>query len=171
LDNYNAAEFWNNHLKEHNNNTDITYYLNDDVILSPDCLKNSINSMEKFFPDLDGLVCIVQEGFGNLKTVPTAFGALGRKFVERFPDKKVFCQDFKRFFLDEELYLYSKSINKCYYDVDSKLIHCHPVLDKKYEDSTHFEVRKYWKQDKIIFDERRKLNYLWGKDFNLIHEK
>lgn len=168
IDSYNAAEFWNNHIKEHN--ADIFYYLNDDVLLAPNCLKNSINTMISKYPDLDGVIGIKQEGFGDIKTMPTAFGAIGSKFIDRFPNRKVMCEDFKRLYLDEELYLYTSSINKFYLDKTASLLHCHPCLNKKYEDKTHYDVRKYLKEDKKSFEERRRLNYLWGKNYNLINE-
>jgi glycosyltransferase involved in cell wall biosynthesis len=163
---YNASEFWNDHLKE--SHADIVIYLNDDVVLSPTCLKNTIDSMNRNFPDLDGIIGIKQEGFGNIKTMPSAFGAIGSKFMDRFPDRKVFCENYKRFFLDEELYLYSTSINKFHLEETATLIHCHPCLKKEYEDETHFNVRIHLNKDKIMFNRRQSAKLLWGESFELI---
>jgi glycosyltransferase involved in cell wall biosynthesis len=160
---YNASSFWNNHIKQ--SNADIIFYLNDDVILSPDCLINSIDSMEKNFPDFDGVIGLYQENIPINQQCKAAFGAIGKKFTERFPNKKVFCEEYNRFFLDQELYEYSSKIGKHFFDENARLIHCHPVFDKKYEDSTHLDVRKYLTKDKKKHNERVEKGLLWGENF------
>jgi hypothetical protein len=167
---YNASEFWNDHLKE--SHADVTLYLNDDIVMEANCLKEVVNIFNTKFPDLDGICGIRQANLPPDQALQTAFGAIGNKFAERFPDKAVFCKDFFRMFLDEELFLYASSINKLYFDEFNgpELKHLHPAFDKTQEDSTHFDVRKYWRKDKETFDKRRNLNYLWGKDFNLINK-
>lgn len=165
---YNASEFWNDHLKSHNG--DLTYLINDDVIISPYLLKNSINNMLLHFPDLDGVVGIFQENIPLTQQCKAAFTLIGTKFKDRFPDKNIYCMDYKRFYLDQELYLYANSIEKFYFDQSSTLIHLHPNYSNYKADETHHNVRKFWKKDKETFDLRIKNNYLWGKDFKLIYE-
>jgi hypothetical protein len=160
---YNASEFWNNHLKEQS--ADIYYYINDDVILAPDCLKNSIDNMNKLFSDLDGVIGFNQENIPPSQQCRAAFGCIGNKFVNRFPERKVFCEAYKRFYLDQELYEYSSKVGKHYFDMSSKLIHCHPSFDSKYMDNTHTEVRKYLNKDKKTYENRKKKGLLWGETF------
>jgi len=164
VDKYNSSsDFWNSCFKEHH--ADIYYYLNDDILLAPDCFKNSIDNMNKYFPDLDGVIGLNQENIPLNQQCKAAFGAIGTKFMERFQNKEVFCPQYKRFFLDQELYEYSSKINKFYFDESAKLIHCHPAFDKKYEDNTHFDVRKYLGRDKEMHLRRKRENLLWGESY------
>lgn len=163
---YKASEFWNDHIKK--TEADAIMYLNDDVILEIECIKNSIESLIIHYPDLDGVIGIYQENIPNNQACPSAFGVIGKKFFNRFPDKKVFCEDYNRFYLDSELFLYSKREQKFFFDSTCRLKHLHPAFDSKQEDSTHFDVRTHLKKDKEMFILRQTKGYLWGKDFNLV---
>lgn len=163
IDTYNAAEFWNNHFKDCF--ADLVYYFNDDVILDPYCLKNSIDSMFKYFPDGDGVVGICQENLPIKDQCKAAFGVIGQKFMQRFPKKQIFCPEYKRFYLDTELYEYSSKIGKHYFDETSKLIHLHPNYSNYKADTTHFDVRKHLKEDQKTYNLRKKKGLLWGLNF------
>jgi len=167
IDNYNASEFWNNHFKEHQ--ADITFLSNDDVLFSPQSLKNSIDSMNKYFPDLDGVIGLYQENIPLEEQCKCAFSAIGIKFMDRFPNRKVFNEQYKRFFLDQELYEYASKIGKHYFDMNSPLIHLHPSYSNYKADKTHSEVRKFLKEDQKIYNLRKEQKLLWGENFNLIN--
>jgi hypothetical protein len=160
---YNASTFWNRHLKEFRG--DVFYYINDDTVLAPDCLKNSIESMNSHFPDLDGVIGINQENIPINQQCKSAFGAIGSEFVERFPDRQVFMPKYKRFYLDTELYEYSSKINKFYFDETAKLLHMHPAFNSKWMDETHTNVRKHLSKDKKLYEERQREHLLWGDTF------
>jgi hypothetical protein len=162
---YNASEFWNDHLKECR--ADIFYYINDDVILAPDCLKNSIATMNKYFPDLDGVIGLYQENIPIDQQCRCAFGAIGSKFRDRFPNKQVFMPKYRRFYLDQELYEYSSKISKCVFDETAKLIHMHPSFNSAWMDETHKDVRKHIGKDKKLYDMRHKEGLIWGESFEI----
>ncbi len=162
---YNASEFWNNHLKD--SNADIFYYINDDVILAPDCLKNSIESMNKYFPNEDGVIGLNQENIPREQQCKAAFGGIGREFINRFPKRQVFMPKYKRFFLDQELYEYSNKIGKFYFDETAKLIHMHPAFNPDWMDEIHVDVRKRLAKDKELHGDRKNRKLLWGESFDV----
>jgi hypothetical protein len=125
----------------------------------------SIKEMLERFPDLDGVVGLKQKNIPEDQACKAAFGCIGRKFINRFPNKKVFCEDYKRFYLDQELYLYADKIRKFYYSQDAILEHLHPAFDSTQFDETHTIVRKWLFQDKETFRQRQLKGLLWGENF------
>jgi hypothetical protein len=165
---YKAPNFWNAHIKE--NTFDVMFYLNDDILVEPNCLKIAIDSIVEKFPDLDGIIGIRQENIPIEQCCLCAFGAIGTKFTDRFPDRKVFCEDYYTFFLDSELYEYANSVNKFYFEDKAKLLHLHPSFSKYEIDKTHIHNRLHLKDDKKTNIIRKEKEFLWGKDFNLIND-
>jgi hypothetical protein len=170
---YFASEFWNDHIKSYN--ADIYIYLNDDIVLEMNALKRVVNIMNEKFNDLDGVVAITQENIPENQACPTAFGAIGTKFTDRFPDRKVFCEDYERLYLDSELGEYAKSQGKLFHSLDKSmaplLTHFHPGFFPNMKDSTHDDVRTHLRKDKITNNRRKSKNLLWGRDFTLINAK
>jgi hypothetical protein len=162
---YNVGTFWNKHIKE--NIFDIMIYLNDDVILEIQCLKKIVEIFNTKFQDLDGIVGIRQKNIPSSQALQTAFGAIGVAYTERFPDKKVFPFMYKRFYGDKEIFEYSTKINKLYFSEDGpELIHLHPAFTKENVDNTHVSVRKYLKDDRLLYEKRHKENKLWGETYD-----
>lgn len=149
---------------------DALCYMNDDVLFYENTIENLINSYQKYYPQFDGIMGMNQSNLPRNQIKETAFGIIGKEFAEQFPNRQVFCPEYWRFFGDEELLLYVKSINKLIFDENVKIIHLHGAFYKDLIDSTHLDVRKYWRRDKRIFDLRRQKGFLWGKDFELIGE-
>jgi hypothetical protein len=125
--------------------------------------------MEERFPDLDGIIGLNQENLPIKDTVKTAFGAIGQQFAARFPNKQVFCPEYKRFYLDKELEEYANKIDKLYWCKEAMLIHLHPAYDKKWEDFTHHSVRQHLKEDRLTYMKRRDNNLLWGDTFGFFN--
>jgi hypothetical protein len=103
------------------------------------------------------------------KTIQSAFGVIGTKYADRFPDRQVFCPEYYRFYGDWELLEYTKSIDKFHYAENVKIQHLHG--DTYGRDDTHREVRKYKEKDCPIFNMRQNKHLLWGKQFTLIGDK
>lgn len=164
---YNASEFWNDHIKE--SHFDVMLYLNDDIILHINCLKNIVDIFNIHFPDLDGIVGIRQSNLPPDQALQTAFGAIGDKFADRFPDRQVFMPKYSRFYGDRELYEYSTKINKLYFDEKDgpELQHFHPSFYKDMMDETYKDVRKHLTHDKLLYTERHNKGLLWGENFEL----
>lgn len=162
LKSYRVPEFWNAHLLKMK--ADAMVYLNDDVVIPPKGIKKIIECYEQHFPDFDGVMGLNQS-LESSTNKEGAFGVIGKKYADRFPNKQVFCPDYNRFYADEELELYARSIGKFKYDKEAKIIHLHGSFYGK--DTTHNEVRKYLKQDKRTFQNRQERKLLWGESFEL----
>ena len=152
-----------------NNESDhLDKYLNDDIEIFDDTLSVILQEFEHNFPDTDGVLGINQVNIHDIHKVDAAFGVIGRKYAERFPDKKVWAPCYNRFFCDFELWQYAKSIGKFVFCRQAQLNHYHPSLNRDWEDSTHNEVRKYLRQDKLTFQKRQAAGLLWGKTYELL---
>ncbi len=163
---YKVPEFWNTHLKYMK--ADIMAYLNDDVLLLPNSLDNIINHYQEYFPDYDGILGLNQSNIESPTNKEGAFGIIGNKYANRFPDRQVFCPDYYRFYADAEVELFAKSIGKFKYNKEVKIHHLHGSFYG--EDETHIAVRKYLKQDKRIFIKRQEKDLLWGYNFKLLFQ-
>jgi hypothetical protein len=160
--------FWNSHLKKME--ADAMCYLNDDVTILPDTFDQIFQIYPHYFPDYDGVLGLNQVNIPYEQIVKSAFGVIGTKYANRFPDRQVFCPNYYRFYDDKELQEYAESINKFHFDENIKLIHHHPAHSKQQrKDDTHVSVRKYKSIDSHIFNMRQNKKYLWGKDFNLVN--
>lgn len=140
-------KFLRNHFKE-----DIFCFLCDDTELKPDCLENAV----KEFEDLDLFLGFNQVNLPS--STKYAMGLVGRDFVNRFPNKEIFCPIYNCFYADEELYLYANAINKFKYGETAHIIHYHPAFYKDELDETHAVVRspKLVNEDRQNFNKRKK---------------
>jgi len=135
-------------------------YASDDLVFPPDCIENAMLAMQEHFPDGFGLVTIAKR-----KRCP--FGLIGRKFVEHFPNRQVFCPDYIHFCSDTELQHVVKKLG----------IFTHPR--KRESQVKHFrEKGETWKlahqvkiRDSVMRNKREEKGYKWGIDFNLIRRK
>ena len=134
------------------------YYIfaSDDLIFPPDCIEMAMKAMEKHFPGGDGIVGIGRKG-------RSAFGLFGDKFVERFPNREVFCPDFTHYGSDSELFRTVKELGKIVYLPEE----CR-VKHFRNKDETWRLARRIRAKDREVFDERKRKGYKWGIDFNLV---
>lgn len=164
---YKVPEFWNNFVQKYPNDNMI--YLNDDVEIFEDTIEKAISIFEYCFPNNDGILGFNQVNITDPNKCLSAFGMVGYKYPNIFPNRQFLCSDYYRFYSDNELFRYSTKINKFYYSEEIKLIHHHPCTDRSLMDSTHKEVREYLKKDKDTFRNRQKKGLLWGESFTLIN--
>jgi len=161
---YRASRFWNSYLKTME--ADILCYLNDDVKLSSTCLRDGL--MDLCYLDYDGIVGFYQSNQVGTTNCNAAFGLIGSKFADRFPDRKVFCEDYYCLYLDEELMKYASSINKFTGSTKATLEHYHPVFTKELPDETHKWLRRYKQRDIKVHNMRKAKNLIWGNSFERI---
>ncbi|GAG26743.1 unnamed protein product, partial [marine sediment metagenome] len=92
-----------------------------------------------------------------------AFGLLGRKFIDRFPDSMVFCPDYIHYGGDSELgrvaIRHFERIYQCKEAIVSHL---------RLHDNTYNLARKVKIHDKKIYSRRKKKRFLWGVNFELV---
>jgi len=166
ISSYKAPDFWNMYLLKEENTYDWFMYLNDDTTVNEDLFEQLFPTLECNFNDYDGVVGLNQANLKSPTNCKAAFGVIGKKFTERFPSKQVFCNEFSRLFLDEELYYFAKSINKFIYCEHLKINHFHPAFYPTMKDSTHDSVRRYTHEDRRRFNIRQARNKVWGNSFD-----
>ena len=168
LEEYRVPDFWNSYLKDMK--ADALCYLNDDVELFEDTLDVILEDFQREFPDTDGVLGLNQVNITDPRKVESAFGVIGTKYADRYPNRQVWCPDYHRFYCDWELWRRAKDVGKFYFSENARINHYHPCTNKKLEDSTHYKVRTFLKDDKVTFQRRQVFNYLWGKNFSLINQ-
>jgi GT2 family glycosyltransferase len=145
------------------------FYGADDIVLEPDCLFQAMCAMRDQFPDGDGLIGVNQINFetAGLPCWPGAFGLVGEKFLDRFPSRNLFCEDYMDHYSDVELVQYAESIGKFYYCKKAHVHHFHPMVTKTM-DATAKIISKTHKAMRSRYVMRQAYGYLWGKNFNLV---
>lgn len=132
-------------------------YASDDLTFPPDCIKNAMRTMRKRFPDGFGLVTISKKN-------RCPFGLVGRKFVEHFPDRQVFCPDFIHYGGDSELMRTVRELGIFAYPPERGS----QVRHQRLKDETWRLARQIRTRDRTIFYKRQEKDYLWGVDFNRV---
>lgn len=140
--------------------SDYYIYASDDLIFPPDCIKNAVATMRKRFPDGFGLVTLAKRN-------RCPFGLVGRKFVEHFPDRRVFCPDYIHYRSDMELMRTVKELGVFAYSAERES----RVKHSRMKDETWRLARKSRERDFKVYHKREDKGYKWGIDFNLITRK
>jgi len=139
---------------------DAVLYGSDELTFKPNCISNATKAMKEYFPDADGLIALKQvhrEG-------GAAFGLLGRKFINRFPDNMVFCPEFIHYGGDTELKRFAQSVGR-FYQCREAVVN-HPRL----YDNTFKLARKVKTHDKQLYNRRRREKLLGGHNFERIRK-
>jgi glycosyltransferase involved in cell wall biosynthesis len=163
-----AFGIWNKHLK--GLDVDAMFYVCDDIEFKPDCLMTAIKEFATRYPDTDGVVGLNQENIAKNKDgfSRNAMGIIGKKFAERYPERKCFCPDYTSFHADAELGNFARSLGKFYFAENAEITHYHPAYYKDQLDETHNIVRTMKDVDREIWNVRQKRNLLWGQSFDTV---
>lgn len=166
-DDFRAINFWNWYLKQMG--SDALVYLTDDILLDRFCLLIAIEEIKKM--DLDGVVGFhIDNRTEERQPCLAAFGVVGKKFAERFPDRAVFCPDYYSLFADLELQAYAESVGRFKFQSACRLVHYHPSYTNEVPDATHLHTRRRVSRESGIYLEREKAGLLWGESFKLINQ-
>lgn len=168
LEKYRVPDFWSAHLRA--SQADAMCYINDDILFKEDTLKVILDEFPAKFPDFDGVMGLRQANLPSDQAVEGAFGVIGLRYSERFPERQVFCPDYERFYADFELWKYAKSVDRFYFCQQARIEHLHPSTNRALEDETHKEVRKWLPQDRETFKKRQDNNLLWGNSWELLNK-
>jgi len=162
---YRVPDFWNAFLCQCE--SDAMMYINDDIEFLEETIPIVLENYYSRFPDYDGVMGLNQVNITDPNKVEAAFGVIGLKYADRFPDRQVFPPCYNRFYGDFELWLYAREINKFYFCEEARILHHHPSTNRSLEDSTHIDVRKWLAKDRAIFNLRKEKQLLWGRSFEL----
>lgn len=132
---------------------DFYFYASDDLTFRPNTISIAMADMKRLFPDGDGVIGITQQ-LG--KFCPAAFGIVGRKWINRFPDRKMLYPKYVHFCSDSELWRYARSINR--FHLSKATVHHNRPFDncKKLAQTTLHRDRQIWFP-------RRDSNRFWPK--------
>jgi len=139
-------------------------YASDDLIFHNDCIEVAFCAMKRRFPDTDGVIGLNQIQGGISKGRKYAFGLIGKKFVERFMNKELFCPEYIHFNGDREMGLYAMEIGKFHYCTSAKVDHI------RLSDETTRLGKTVYKGDKIRFRKRQQNQLLWGRNFERLED-
>lgn len=136
-------------------------YASDDLEFEPRCIEYAAKRLIRKTPKGDGLVAITQD----VKGCSTAFGLLGRAFIERFPQRAVFCPDYIHYCSDAELGRFTRSIGRLFMCDEARVTH-HRPKDNTYRTAKPAEQRDLGYQRMRIAE-----GLVWGKSFKLLSKR
>ena len=149
---------------------DITGYMimgADDMDFHPNAIKYAVNILKSNYPDGDGVVGFNQVTLSNF--CKAGFVVMGRKFIDWFPDSRVYCPDYKHYFADTELFEYASLIKKFTYCPEAKVNHYHFSITGNM-DSTAMISKRSYAFDSETYAKRQEKKFLWGRDFNRVND-
>lgn len=164
---YTAPGLWNYHLAIMD--ADAMMYLNDDVAMHPGAYQMAKSQFVFHFPDTDGLLGMEQANLvGKYDTAPAAFGIVGRRFAQRFPQMQAFCPDYHHLWIDREIEAAARAWGRFHYTRTARLDHFHPCTGEAADD-THNHIREHKARDQRVWMERRAKGLTWGLSWELVH--
>ena len=140
---------------------DAVLYASDDLMFWPNCISNAVKAMKEHFPDNDGLVALKQ----IQKESGAAFGLLGRKFINRFPNNIVFCPDYIHYGCDRELKKVARRLDRFYQCREAIVSH------SRLHDNTYNLAQEVRGRDGETRRIRRKRRLFWGEAFERVREE
>lgn len=138
---------------------DAVLYATDDIEFKPGSIEAAVKAMIEHYPDEDGIVGFRQVNHKHFSKAGVAL--IGQKFLQRYPQKKLFCPEYFHFSCQEIERLGNK-LGKIHLEQKAELIHYHPSFNHHEVDQTHREARIYRKRDRKISSMRREKDLIWG---------
>lgn len=135
--------------------SDAVMYAADDLVLSQDCLAVAATALKEKYPDGNGLIGINQTAVG----CSSAFGLMGRKFIDHFPNRQVFCPDYIHLASDFELGKYARANNIFHYCKEAVMNH-HRLRDETWQ-----RVAKIEDRDLQLQNQRAERGLIWGNSW------
>lgn len=150
---------------------DLYFYGADDIQFFPDCISKLVKAMGEIFPTGDGFVSarqhvILSRNRIKHKKCGGAFGLMGRRFIDRFPDRVVFCPDFFHGSSDKELKDFAVRAGAYHLCLDAIVLH-----SRETKDETRRLRKEAQPQDHEIRRIRMSKELFWGESFERVREE
>jgi len=135
--------------------TDAVLYASDDIEFAPDCISKAVQALSENFPDGDGVIGLKQQNrpYGS----KSAFGLVGNKFINRFPDRQIFCPKYIHYGSDTEIAVFARTLGRFMFCEEAILLHA------KLKDETDRLARTVLKKDDILRKDREAKGLIWGQ--------
>ena len=136
----------------------------DDVVYEPGFFNRAFVKYNSVFPESDGVLAL--NVLNNRTKVRKrtqsicGLGLVGKTWLDRYPERKLFCPEYNHFSVQEVGRL-GKKLNKLVLAEDLKLYHLSPAAGEP-ADKTHIEARKNRQRDKQVSVRRHKEGKIWG---------
>lgn len=135
----------------------------DDMELKPGAIEAALEVFNRLYSDDDGVVGFAQEGIPSFG--PTAVSLIGRRFLDRYPGRRLFYPGY-RHYGDQEIFLLADSLGKFHHEPAAVVYHYHPGIHKIESDQTHQETQMCKEKDQELAKKRREAGLIWGKPEN-----
>ena len=133
-------------------------YVTDDIVFEPGSIEAAFECFNQSFPDDGGVVGFIQ----NNEFHPTGIALLGQKFLQRYPDKQLFCPQYFHFACQEIYNLCNKIGGKFVQCPNAKIFHNHPCYYRDAMDQTHVDARIHKDEDMQLISRRGAAGLIWG---------
>lgn len=140
-------------------------YATDDITFQEGAIESAFHTFNTHFPDDDGVVGFVQvPGSFDL----TGVALVGQKFLQRYPERKLFYPEYFHFSSQEVWRLCNKieyvRKKKTYVqDINAVVEHLHPCKFPDQMDQTHIDARIFRTKDLELSKRRKKDTLVWGR--------
>jgi len=136
-------------------------YATDDITFSPGSIQQAFELFNSTFFDDDGVVGFKQSR--STKDCPTGVALVGKKFLERYPNKQLFFPEYFHFSA-QEIFRLCERIKKPTFitNNDLSITHYHPGFIKEEMDQTHLDARLHHQKDRALSSARRASGEVWG---------
>ena len=134
----------------------------DDIYYEEDAIEIAYKELIDRFPDTDGVIGINNYNLGS-QGHEGAVTLVGDKFLERFPNRDLFCPEYLHFYVDTELTLLAKKLNRFYFCIESRVYHDHPSITGNYDSTHHYKRSERHTRDGEVWKQRQASGKLWGE--------
>lgn len=139
----------------------------DDIDFLPGCIEAALEAFNAHFSDDDGVVGICQVDHKNWH--PTGVALVGKRFLDRYPGRRLFNPGYWHFAAQEVGWLADK-LGRFYQCPEAKIRHYHPDFGRSGKvdphlatwDQTHKEARVRGVADRALRAERQRKGLIWG---------
>ena len=136
----------------------------DDVVYEPGFFNRAFVKYNSNFPESDGILAFNvlnnKTRVRKRKQSRCGLGMVGKVWLDRYPERKLFCPEYNHFSV-QEIALLGMKLNKLILAEDLKVYHLSPAAGELV-DRTHIEARKYRQEDKQVSGRRHKEGKIWG---------
>lgn len=138
---------------------DAVLYATDDIEFRAGAIEAAIDAMIDHFPDEDGIIGFSQGRKQSFS--PTGVALIGQKFLQRYPQRKLFFPGYFHFSC-QEIERLGTRLEKLHLEKAAEVIHYHPSFNHQEVDSTHKEARMRRNADRKLSSDRRAKHLIWG---------